>query len=380
MSQQVKELLDSAVADVEPRSTDPVRTVVRRARIARLRAIVISGLAVTVAVAGGLVAVRQVTGDGPAQLGAPSAEQPPPVPQVRDGRIVAGSVSLPIPQGWQVAPAGSDPCEYPPRTVRTVHVGQEPSWNQENAVCRPDLEVEGSWKATVPISYLGLAPGHAPVSVVTTGDGLTLTPKMIILRGGEPAWLDTAPLGDGTSRTRLVMPWSKVIITLHVADEVQRQIIGSITAPARRPAGLVLPDQAAYITLTEPRRGNRAADIEVVTSANEVGKVLDLLHAATVADKRGCARQGDATAQLVITTEFAPPNTGNKAAAASADVTDFSGPQLRVPPEAWQQQLTTVVISLADGCFEAVSSSGGRARLTPAAVAELETLFKARLR
>jgi hypothetical protein len=305
-------------------------------------------------------------GDAPAELGVPSSEEPPPVPQVRDGRIVAGPVSLPVPQGWQVAPAGSGPCDYPARTVRIVLSEQQRTPTEGGPSCRPaDLEVETFWNTNVPGWYVAWAPGHGRATVfVAGGDGLTLTPKMIILPGGEPAWLETAGEGVGVMRsgTRLFLPWSKVVITVRGADDVQRQIIDSITGAARRPAGLVLPEQAAYIALTRPRPANSAPDDKVDFFANDVGGVLDLLRTATAADKRGCAREGDVTAQLTIATEFAPYGAGDE------------------ETESWERQLTTVVISLGDGCFEAVSSHGGRVRLTAAAVAELAALFKVDLR
>jgi Sigma-70, region 4 len=125
MSQRVKDLLDEAAAGIEPRSTDPVAAVVRRGRAARARAVAAGGLAVVAVLTGGTVAGAKLVDDPPpaAVIETAAAPRPatrpdrPPNPRLDKGRIVAGDVSVAVPQGWQALPIEEASCGLQSKTV-----------------------------------------------------------------------------------------------------------------------------------------------------------------------------------------------------------------------------------------------------------------------
>ncbi|MCU7723794.1 hypothetical protein ODJ79_08725 [Actinoplanes sp. KI2] len=96
--ERIRELLDQAVAGIEPRTADPVGAVVRRRRAARRnRAVVAAAL-----VGGGLVVSRRLVHTDPTAPAAEDITAQPPRLYVDGDEVVAGSIRLPIPAGWRV--------------------------------------------------------------------------------------------------------------------------------------------------------------------------------------------------------------------------------------------------------------------------------------
>jgi hypothetical protein len=350
MTQRFGALLDEAVSGLEPRSSDPVGDVVARRRVARRRCLGAGILAVAVLIGGG-VAVDRLGGNGDGvPVGGVVGE--PPIPELVGDNVVAGNLILPVPQGWRVLPA-SVPADCAKGTVfdNTILIGGP----GDGGCALAPIEVRSR-----PIEVYGrsgVSPGGRVVGPLSAnGDPIITSPRTYTLRGGEPAWLMTAvddpmnrPEKDrglhyyGQYYNSLLVPWSRVSVELRVSGPEQQRIIDTMrTAPHPRSGRLALPATAAKATLTVPDATDQysPAGHGVITDPTTVAAVLGLLREQTsvVDDAHACAGPGQRVARLSL-------------------------------------DRTTVIISLGGGCQEAVSSDGGRVRLSNRAMSKLMRMF-----
>lgn len=334
MTQRIRELLDEAVADLEPGSHDPVGVVVRRGRSQLRRAMAAAALAVVVLLGGGLAIGRGATRPGPPPTAAGTTD--PATPHLVGGAVVAGALWLPVPDGWKVLTNDpARPCGDLPDTVLLV--------TTNNGGCQ-----------YAPIEVYGINGGDPGGSLVagTVVDPIVQPPTAVTLRGGEPVWL-MHPLNDRSSGAYwnvLALPWSGVSVQLRVDGPEQRHIIQSMASEPREAGPLVLPQTAASAELTTPDASGKitAAGHRKIKDPTAIGEVLTLLGSqrTVVENTDACASDSQHTARLTLAEGAAP-----------------------------ESARTTVVISLGKRCQEAVSSDGGRVRLTDATLTQLKSLF-----
>lgn len=361
MTQRVRALLDEAVSNLEPRNPDPVAAVIARGRAARHRALGAGMLAAAVLIGGGLAVGAQV-GGGVAPSEAGEAGRPPTPGRVGD-TVVAGGMVLPVPKGWRVVTHSfAKPCGMLANTILVA--GPDESGCQ-----MAPIEVRGTRR--VVRGNLVPLPPKIPDAFITA-------PRTYTLRGGEPAWL-TDGVDDPRNGTRkapgysyhnnLLLPWSRVVVTLRAPGPEQLRIIDSIrTAPPRGTTRLTVPGTVVEASLTMFDAAGRKvpAGYGASTDRPTIAAVLGLLRGRTsvVDNAHACAGPGQRTARLNLnaTVRVAP-----------------SAPGKALPPEALSPEAlgtpTVIMISIGGGCQEAVSSGGGRVRLSDATVSELARLF-----
>ncbi len=342
MTQRFGALLDEAVSGLEPRSSDPVGDVVARRRVARRRCLGAGVLAVAVLIGGG-VAVGDRLGGNRDGVPVGGIVAKPPIPELVGDNVVAGNLIVPVPQGWRVLPT-SVPADCGKGTVfdNTILIGGP----GDGGCAFAPIEVRG-WPD----------PNSGGIGAGGTSGELTLrSPSIYTLRGGEPAWLMTA-VDDPMNRPEkdrglhyynqyyniLQVPWSMVNVELRVSGPEQQRIIDTMrTAPHPRSGRLALPATAARATLTVPDATGRysPAGHGVTTDPTTVAAVLGLLReqASVVDDAHACAGSGQRVARLSL-------------------------------------DRTTVIVSLGGGCQEAVSSDGGRVRLSDRVLSKLKRMF-----
>jgi hypothetical protein len=340
MTERIKVLLDDAVSALEPASPDPIALILGRGRAARRRAAVTGALAAILLLgglaAGGLAIGR--TGRAPA---VEMATDPLPTPYVEGDQLVAGALRLPIPAGWQVVHADvKAPCGALTRTI--LIVGADRGCRNAPIELTPtaNLSPEG-----VLLSRPGIAD---PAGQILS------SPVSITLRGGEPAWLldglDAADLkprpGAGYNYYNVVLlPWSKLNLQLRVDGPAEKQILDSISTEPTGSGPLALPASATSVELTTPDAAghNTAAGHARSTNPAVAAAVIRRLagQTAVVDDADACASAGQPAARLTLE----------------------------------GSETTTVIITLGGQCQEAVSSDGGRVRLTDATVRQLKHLL-----
>lgn len=359
MRQRVGALLDEAVSDLQPKSSDPVGEVIARRRVARRRRLgpgIGAGILAVAVLVGGGVVVGARSGGSRAGVPVGGVVGKPPIPELVGTNVVAGNLIVPVPQGWRVLSA-SVPADCAKGTVfdNTILIGGP----GDGRCAFAPIEVRG-WADP---NQGGTGAGG------TSGDRILGSPSIYTLRGGEPAWLTTA-VDDPMNRPEkdrglhyynqyynvLLVPWSRVSVTLRVSGPEQQQIIDTMrTAPHPRTGRLALPATAARATLTVPDATGRnlTAGPGMTTDRATAAAVLDLMRGQTsvVDDAHACAGPGQRAARLTLDPSpvYEPPYFGRTA--------------------------TTVMISLGGGCQEAVSADGGRVRLSDATVNKLKRLL-----
>ena len=340
MPQRIRELLDDAVADLEPRNHYPVGEVISRDRAARRRTVLAAGLA-AILVAGGLVAVNMALGGRP---DAPVVAVPdqPVVPRVVDGVVVAGALRLPVPPGWKVKIAGTPGlCEPLDKTV--LLFASVPKTGCNAAA----IEVYG-WLTGYPGNVVNM-----DYPLVVTG------PVPITLRGGEPGWMlqDFDPARH-IRMNFIGLPWSRVSFGLRNDATTQRKIIESMWSEPVKAGVLALPRTVGIVELTMPDDQGRysPAGYGQSTDPATIRAVLALLRKQrrTVSDADACASPAQHGARLVLRPDKPVPQT-----------------TLLLPSAA----VPSVVIAVGDKCQEAVSNLGGRVRLSDDALAKLKSLL-----
>ncbi|MEV0329550.1 hypothetical protein AB0H63_24345 [Micromonospora echinospora] len=364
MTERIRALLDSAVADTHPTSVDPVPEVLRRGAAARRRQVT-TGLAgvVTVAllVGGGLVATGWPTGDasgiGPAA--SPTGRRTPePLPDDSSGRsarpflveigddqqIRVNGLVVPVPPGWRVTRDLSRTpayCEVPARSV-LVDVNVGPGGDCD---AHPMVLVR-HWQ-----------PRHSPPNLParTFSSGLT----EVVLPGGQPAWFDDNDVDGfaafGRSRWaafNVEMPWAGAGLTVEMTPAELDPFAASIHSATERPGRLVLPKAAPAAQL-----GQRGHDRIDSRDATAVAKVLDRL--------RDLDRTVD---EDELTCSSAEPLTPAWKPAAR-DMAALTLMYPSGPPQA------VVAISSTDDCAFATSSMGGRVWLPEGFLAEIRALL-----
>jgi hypothetical protein len=347
MTERLRQLLDDAVDRLEPRDADPVGSVLRRERIARRRAAT-AGLAVAVLTvgaiaAGGLVTNRPETKPTEPLRTAGRVADTPPTPRVVDGTMLAGDLEMQIPEGWRALDGARKTQCVPAAGTDVVVV----VWATAGD-CRIGIEVSGSGDRTVDRTGARQRGADGVVRMVED------PPSMITLPGGEPAWLgpSTRSRNPQTNKleyhTVMVMPWSLVTYRMFADIPAYRQLLRpSRTVPIS--AGvLALPGTAARAYFSGPGAAGELTDDATIT------RLIQALQAQTdvVESEDACTNVSQETAQIT----FLP--TSSARSYQPSDPTVFR-----------------VVISLGDACQEAVSSHGGRVRISDAAVTELKTIF-----
>jgi hypothetical protein len=351
MNERFQALLDDAVSGLEPADPDPVPAIVARGRAARRRtigagvlaAVLLAGLAVAAGVRG-----ADRTAPDPVDL---AVSVPTPTPRVVGRTVVAGAVTLPVPDGWRVVTGSRKaPCGELKNTVLI--------YGPDTLPCQ-----------YAPIMVTGLSTVLLPARTTYVGQEMVaLPPSPYTLRGGAPAWLtrpvddeslDPRGKADGYSYTNtLIVPWSKVMVIFGVPGSRQQRILDSISVAESPGTGrLALTDTVTEADLT--RSGDGAPASGSVGGTAKIDTVLRLLRAQheTVDNRHACTAPGLPVARLSLTGKTMPPSLPPSP----------KGSYFVVPN-------VTVIISLGD-CREAVSSNGGRVRLSPDDVDKLLGLF-----
>ncbi|BEL06901.1 hypothetical protein Q0Z83_050920 [Actinoplanes sichuanensis] len=349
MTERLRQLLDDAVGELEPRDPDPVGSVLRRGRAARRRAVTagVAGAAVAV-LAVGAITTSGLIRNGPT----PQPAEPrrtadaTPTPLVIDGKIVAGALKMPVPPKWR-ALTTEQAASCVPQTWQTL-VMVVPSG--DGRCPKKQILVYGSGERSIDRMGRRQQDADGVVSMVTD------PPVTITLPGGEPAWLavdfDNRYLKPGipTARNLMVMPWSQVTVHWLMDGPAQRTLVSTIRTTPTGAGVLRLPDTAADAYWSGPDGHGDLDDSAAVTG------LIQTLRAQTdvVANADACANESQQTAEITFLPTAAP-------------LTQFHSP---ADPTVFR-----VVISLGGGCQEAVSSHGGRVRLSDATVTELKTVF-----
>ncbi len=340
MTERVKELLDLAAAEVRPLVGDPAQAVLRRAHRDRRRRQLVGGLASVVTVTA-LVVTAGVVGPGrwwsqgdlqPAATPSAPATPPAPVgparPTVVDGAVRSGGLTLPVPGGWHLV-TGDDTGAQPDTTT---YCETEPKSLLVNLHALPGGAAGpcNEWKPIVEVF---------PWEPATTARE---TYEHILLPGGQPAWASPREeSGDKAHRTLLV-PWSRVTLSMAASPAELSDIVASITTTTPEPAKLVLPDAPTagrIIVTTDPRDLARPTVLENVDEAvSRLAGLTDL----PAANEPACPRQGDL---------------------GTAATLSFQG---KNPKDA-----TEVSINVWGDCAEVISSRGGRVRASADLVDEL---------
>jgi hypothetical protein len=361
MTERISELLNEAVAGVEPAHPDPVGAVLRRRRTARRASALTAAVACVGLSVGGAVAVQQLK--DPPRRGVAATD--PPVPYIDGDTVVAGTLRFPIPDGWQ-AVTSDQPCRDPDHTVLIDIPGGERC--ELGAV-----EIRGN-PQVLPLAGMFHRGGSS------IKGSITRPPAMVTLPGGEPAWLsDREGLDVAASQVPegrgflagLLLPWSQVGLTFRVDGPTTERFLASMSNNPAGAGALALPGTAARaeMTVTDARGGVGSEDFGAIEGAGPVARVLDLLREQedVVSDSRACAGHRQRTIEIVFS-ELAenPPIP--------------EGTRIPATPRTVRKDVTAVVVALGDGCQEAVSNRGGRVRLDDDTVVELGALFGIRLR
>ncbi|MFD0742257.1 hypothetical protein ACFQ1L_10740 [Phytohabitans flavus] len=350
MPERLKALLDEAAAGVEPRTADPIGLVVRRGRAGRVRAGAAGALALAVLLTGGFVGGQRLLADPAQETGTgtgvvASRPERPPTPEHVDGRIVAGTVSFPVPEGWPVLQTEGAPCGH---QKRTVLIGEGPNPYGPSPWCTTaDIEVHSLFDF-YPYRY-DTHDQNGPGMVT----GLLASPtRMLTLHGGEPVWLREDP--DGARL--IVLPWSRVAVTVRGGVEVWQQVLNSITTGRWEPAALTLPRQVEEVSMMVA--GEDKQSLRLIRDPAQVQRAVELLRAGTVVDEpEFCTGEMQMTKGLITIQPREP---------APAD------------PVAGRRP-STLVVTLGRDCHEVVSEEGGRVRLDAEAIAELGDILGVRL-
>ncbi|MCW2143577.1 hypothetical protein [Actinoplanes cyaneus] len=343
MTERIRELLDEAVAGLEPEHRDPVGAVVRRGRAARRRTTALAGIVTFVLLAGGLIAGQRLTGAAPFPTVDGGIEQSA-TPRVVNGMVVAGAMQLPIPQGWRVVTADpANKCETMARTILLIGSGNRGCQNAVVEVSRARSRNPGGT----------LIPAKEGNGTSPFDSGIITSPVSITLAGGEPGWLssdlDSAEMKTGrfpanNYHNELLLPWSQVLVQLRMDGTADRRIIESIRSSPRRGGVLTLPAKVESVNLILSDGYGKKSDPPTVD------QVMRLLRGQTdtVRDADACASPGQESVRLIVDPPDPVPGTSNA---------------------------TTVIIAIGDGCQEAVSSTGGRVRLSDTTLFRLKSLL-----
>jgi hypothetical protein len=342
MTQRIRELLDAAVSQVEPREVDPVPLVLRRARGRRKRAVTAGALAVTMLAVGAVVGWPALTGARETPMAEP-VSGPPPTPRLVGGQIVAGGIRIPVPAGW---------------TVSDEATGCQDLTGNIVLLAGPD-DI-GCSSAPIEIrSRITRPPVRVTADLVESWPPLSRA-SMVTLAGGEPGWLTRYPaqvMRDPRAHVKhepaaptgvLWLPWSQLAITLRVDAQEQSSFLESIRSTPRPGGRLVIGTQPEWAALLVDGQtpGERIED------SAAIGALLELLrHQEAVMDgRRACAAPEHPSAVLILESGW------------DNDLRN-------------ERSTTIIVVTLAPECREAVSAEGGRVRLSQQTFEELMRLF-----
>jgi hypothetical protein len=374
VTEQLRDLLDTAVAGTRPRETDPAAAVVRRSRRGRRRTAVMASVAVvlaTVAAASVGILVGAGRGSGfpaasispgsstgsaspeptassaptPSASAGPTLSAAPPrgaptEARVVNGRVELGGFSLAVPPGWTtVGKPPFDGC-IPPMTVTVgwapVHDGR----------CPLD-RIISVWGEGGPTPRGGM--------VIPQG---TTTPPMaqFTLPGGQPAFIGTGshespdPFGNRPDlRTvTLDMPWSNALVELNLGYRDLTRVLATVATTPFPPSPLRLHADAQgggyFVAATDETSATAAFTGDTARAELILARLRTLTD--VVAPGQECATANDpATGIYLLPSDGAM--TGNE----------------------------LVVITETPTCTEATSMMGGRVRVPPGLVDQLHQIF-----
>ena len=366
MTQRISSLLQEAVAGIELAQRDPVAAVLRRDRAARRRtaitaAVLCAGLAAgAAAVTGRMVESRHLPPAGVAATGLPRI-------RLADGALIAGAVRLPVPAGWQVHLAPDrERCDRAARTIAVLQPGGSDCVSAE-------IEI---WPTEVPF------PETGQTEINSVSPPIIHPPVVVTLPGGEPALLAERP-GPATTTpvypghlsgevAKIVLPWSNLFIWARTDGPSVRALLGSIQTTPTAAGALTVPATATAASFTVADTTGRVdlGGHAVTTDRETIGRVLDLLRDQkdVVGNTEACAGDGQRVARIDLHPVGAPTSPTPAGTAPSAPAgTAPSTPAGAAP--------TSVLIALGDTCQEALSTDGGRVRLSDETVGDLKSLF-----
>jgi hypothetical protein len=358
VTDRLKDLLDAAVAGVEPRTGDPIEVVVRRGRRRDARAVVgvaVAALAVLL-IMGFLVA--QVGGRGGpapgviAEVGGRGSSAPAggsAGPRVVGRAVVVAGLMFTAPVGWSVRDAG----EGCPRAHNDT------PWYQDDgdptSACVEFDAPEDQHRFVA----IDVDPGNHLNGVADTLDqppygSVALMPQRVLaLPSGLSAWIvagdDLDPAGtQAWTLSQISFPDRKIRLKAVMGAQERMAFLDAIQAAPVAPGKLSLPTSATRAQLSVPGQpaanGTTVYTTGVQAGADRVAQVLGLLRqqTQTVDPKQSCANGRQAVAQIVL-------RNGDSVAA-------------------------VVTISSSGSCHEAFSSAGGAVRVPGDFLAQLVAL------
>jgi hypothetical protein len=360
----LKDLLDAAVAGIEPRAGDPIDVVVRRGRRRDARGVLgVAVAALVVLLTMGFLAAQVTRRSGPApgviaEVGGRGSSAPPSGsagpnvagPNVAGRTVVMAGLRFTAPAGWSVRDAGQG-C---PRAHNDT------PWYQDDgdptSACVEFDAPEDQHRFVA----IDVDPGNQINGIADTLDqppygSVALMPQRVLaLPSGLSAWIvagdDLDPAGtQAWTLSQITFPDRKIRLKAVMGAQERTAFLDTIQATHVVPGKLSLPTSATRAQLSVP--GQPAANATTVyttgvqAGADRVAQVLGLLRqqTQTVDPKKSCANGRQPVAQLVL-------RNGDSVAA-------------------------VVTISSSGSCHEAFSSAGGAVQVRGDFLAQLVALI-----
>lgn len=360
MTDRLKELLDAAVAGIQPRTEDPTHVIVRRGRRRDARMVVGAAVAVVCVLLTMGFVVAQVAGRGGpapgviAEVGGRGSSSPADgsaVPRVVGRTVVAAGLVFTAPAGWSVRDA-SRGC---PRANNDTPWYQDDGYPTKACVEFDAPEDQHRFVA------VDVDPGDHLNGIADTldkppyGSQPVFAQRVLTLPSGLSAWIvagdDLDPAGmQAETLSQISFPDRKIRLKAMMGAQERMAFLNSIQAPHFAPATLSLPTSATRAQLSVPgQSGDNGATwytTGVQADADRVAHVLGVLRkpAQAVDAQTSCANGRQAAAQLIL-------RNGDRVSAVIAIVSSGS-------------------------CHEAFSSAGGAVRVSDDFLAQLIAVIR----
>lgn len=380
MTERIRSLFDAAIADVRPRTDDPVPEVLLRGQAARRRNLIMTGgasiAAVAVIATGVLVADNWIGADAPPAnqdervepLAPPwPSERPTEQPgwpsplvdaTVTESEVKVNGLLLELRNGWQAVQADGahlTDCEVDPQSI-IINVGGLPGGDCN---ARAQIEVNG-WPQSISPEAFEPQP-ELPTDFERPDDAAQdhLTAAEVILPGGHPVWISRHDVEETFSWSGnwrpfyLTAPWANVGLYIETPVDDLEALLDSISSEPVAPSRLALPGPGSGVGISG---GNQ----KPVSSSEPavVAGVLDRLRALdrpVEADALPCTGAEELTPGLTL---------------AGSDMATIG---LSYPSGMPAAQ---ILVSTTDECAFATSSMGGRVWLPEGFYAEIRALIE----